>query len=410
MKELEVLEILEQTKGSNAKLAILRDSLENMEFGQLIDVALNFNKKFYVKKFNVNFNKNANKDLHDQFLSLLDELENRIITGSTAISRVESFFRECNELQAKWYTRVLKKDLRIGVDISTVNKAGYMVPIFDVMLAKDGKETKKLNEIIKKGVWVSPKLDGYRCVAVCSYGIVSLYSRNGTTYENFPSVISELEKMCEESSFVLDGEIMSDDFQSMQQSAFASTRGTTVGDVKYHIFDYLTPEEWDEKNFKLKKSERLAQLDSFLAEYNGDKLVKVPFTHVSDLNQVLELERQFLSEGYEGAMAINDVPYFVGRKTGGLLKFKTMKSQDCRVLGVYEGTGKYVGSLGGIKVLQEDGITECDVGTGFNDLNRKIFWQQPELIVDKLIEVSYQDLTNTSVMRFPVFKRFRSDK
>jgi hypothetical protein len=143
MKELEVLEILEQTKGSNAKLAILRDSLEDMEFGQLIDVALNFNKKFYIKKFNVNFNKNANKNLHNQFLSLLDELENRVITGSTAISRVESFFRECNELQAKWYTRVLKKDLRIGVDISTVNKAGYMVPIFDVMLAKDGKETKK---------------------------------------------------------------------------------------------------------------------------------------------------------------------------------------------------------------------------------------------------------------------------
>ena len=35
-----------------------------------------------------------------------------------------------------------------------------------VMLATDSKKCKKLKEIISRGVYVSPKLDGFRCLAV----------------------------------------------------------------------------------------------------------------------------------------------------------------------------------------------------------------------------------------------------
>ena len=54
---------------------------------------------------------------------------------------------------------------------------------------------------------------------------------------------------------------MSDDFQAMQQSAFASVRGTSVGDVKYHVFGLIPVSEWDLNEFEISTTVRLNSLD-----------------------------------------------------------------------------------------------------------------------------------------------------
>ena len=39
-------------------------------------------------------------------------------------------------------------------------------------------------------------------------------------------------------------------------------------------------------------------------------LVEVEHLWVNSMTKVLELERQYISEGYEGLMAIPDMPYY----------------------------------------------------------------------------------------------------
>ena len=78
------------------------------------------------------------------------------------------------------------------------------------------------------------------------------------------------------------------------------------------------------------------------------------------MTRVLELEKEYLAQGHEGVMVLPDIPYYLGRKSGGLLKFKTMLSRDCEVIGMYEGKDKYSKMMGGLIVKQENNlICEC---------------------------------------------------
>lgn len=412
MDALDVLEQVESVSGKNEKTKILADNKHNTDLQELLDAALNFKRKFFIKKFEYYpVDDLTNENCHYAFMQMLKQLENREITGNTAIDKVHRFLSLCNEKQAKWYGRVLKKDLRSGFSISTANKAGFNIPVFDVMLAKDANKCKKLEEIIGKGVYVTPKFDGYRCVAVCIDGDVTLFSRNGTNYSNFPSVADSLRVASMGTAFVLDGEIMSDDFNAMQQSAFASVRGTAVGDVKYYIFGLIPNTEWESEVFKLKTGERLRLLEGLydrLCEHSNLEIVDHAYT--DSLEECRKLEQIWLAQGYEGAMVLPDIPYYKGKKSNKLLKFKTMLSQDCEIIGVYEGTGKYENMMGGMHLLQEDGVTRCDVGSGFSDEDRARIWSDRSSVIGRVAEIKYQELTPDGVMRFPIFLRYREDK
>jgi DNA ligase-1 len=407
--ELDVLDKITRTNSKVDKLKILSDNKGNNNLAELLDATFNHHRKFYVNKIELPPASNEpNHGMHNIFMSLLKKLETREITGNYARGALSRFFACCTEQEQEWYLKVLRKDLKAGFSIKTAIKAGFKnIPTFDVMLAKDGKKCTKLNEIIINGVFASPKLDGYRCLAVINEGHVTLYSRNGTEYNNFPTIQQSLKKCFPTGKYVLDGEIMSDDFQSMQKSAFADKRGTTVGDVKYHVFGYVPYNEWVSQKFNMNTMSRLTELDKLSKKFDNN-IVKVQSTFVNSLDLVLKMERQYIQQGHEGVMVIPDIPYYLGRKSNKLLKFKTMLSQDCTVTGIYEGNEgtKFEGKMGGIMVTQENGES-CECGTGFSDEDREYIWNNLGEFVGKIAEIKYQELTNDGIMRFPVFVRWR---
>jgi DNA ligase-1 len=410
MSALEILELLENTSSTSEKQKILTANKGNTELADLLDAALNFKRKFFVKKFDDDPGELLiQHGAHRPFCSMLELLQSRRITGNEAKAYIESFFQICDPVEAKWYARILRKNLRAGFGLTEANKAGFNIPDFDVMLAKDGKDCKNLQKIVSEGVYISPKLDGYRCIAVCAYGEVQLYSRNGTVYENFPMIAETLETLCKDSSFVLDGEIMSDDFNAMQQTAMSSKSKKSVGDVKYHVFGWVSSDEWDSDNFKMLTQLRLANLALTIANADPAKVVLVQQRLVYKVEDVIKAEVDFIAQGYEGAMVLPNISYYRGRKTNKLMKFKTMHSMDCKVVGLYEGEGRHVGRMGGLKLIQENGKT-CDVGSGFTDEDREVIWNDPSCAVGRILEVKYQDLTPDGIMRFPVALKWRNDK
>lgn len=415
MTELLILDQIEQTSGANAKKDILLENKDNRRLFELFNSAFNFFKKYHIKKIDVaEFNPHQVSDLHPDFMKILHALEFKQVSGNQAKMLVENFLKQCNPTQQKWYTRVIQKDLKIGLSISTANKCGFAIPKFDVMLAKDAKKMKKAKQVVEQGVFVSPKLDGYRCLMIWDGELVSLYSRNGSIYNNFSKLQETLTNVFKTgfAPMVLDGEIMSDDFQSMQKSAFASVRGTTVGDMVYHVFGYVDYNEWINDDFVMTTKERLDRVKGMFEqtqlEQNTNGQVKlVPQTFTQSWDEILELEAKYLREGLEGAMALPDCPYYKGRKTNKLMKFKTFHTMDCIVEDYYEGTGKFSGSLGGLRIRQEDGKTTCGVGSGFTDEERQRIYGDFEQVRGRVIEVRYQELTDDGVLRFPTFVRWR---
>jgi DNA ligase-1 len=202
---------------------------------------------------------------------------------------------------------------------------------------------------------------------------------------------------------------MSNDFNQMQQSAFASKRGTTVGDVKYHVFGWISIDEWNSDIFKMPTQARLANLALTIANADPARVGLVQQQLIYKVEDVIKAEVDFMAQGYEGAMVLPNIPYYRGRKSNKLMKFKTMHSMDCKVVGLYEGEGKHAGRMGGLKLTQENGLA-CDVGSGFTDEDRAMIWNDPSCAVGRTAEIKYQELTPDGVMRFPVFLRWRNDK
>ena len=257
---------------------------------------------------------------------------------------------------------------------------------------------------------VQPKLDGYRCITeIDSNNKVDLLSRNGIIYRNFPKIYTAIRELNLQ-NMVLDGEIMSDDFQSMQRSAFAEKRATTVGDVKYYVFDLLTAQEWSDRKCSRSFLPRYDNLCSLLKDKHPDIIV-VESIICRNMKEVTRAYERFLEEGYEGAIIRNNVPY-EWKRTDNLMKLKpnldplSPKTMDCIIVGTTEGRYKYEGKLGALVVQQENNKI-CEVGTGFTDAMREEDW---ESCVGDIVEIKYQELTPDGIMRFPSFLRFRDDK
>ena len=409
MRELTVLDSIEKCSGKNDKRDILLVNSNNKKLEQLLDAAFNFHRKYFIHKFNMPkpVLQKVMVDRHDEFMFLLSDLETGNFRGGVGQTMVETFMGNCNALQQRWYSAVLNKDLKAGFSIESANKSGFDIPRFEVMLAKDGKKCKQLPVLLNGGLYASTKLDGYRCHATVIDGDVTLRSRNGKIYENFPTIIAALSQAFPKGKYIFDGEIMSDDFQSMQKTAF-DKKGQTVGDVVYHIFEDIPYNEWVSQDFKMKKSKRVELLDKHAKKWENKNLpLEVVDNHrITTMEELQDLEVEFIILGYEGVMIIPDIPYYVGRKSNRLLKMKSMLSQDVEILGFYEGKSKFTGMLGGFVVKQENGL-ECEVGGGFTDDFRKQVWAKKKKFLGRMFECKYQDLTNHDIMRFPIFMRWR---
>ena len=119
---------------------------------------------------------------------------------------------------------------------------------------------------------------------------------------------------------------------------------------------------------------------------------------------------------WEGLMVNLDSPY-VCKRSDCILKVKVFNDADVRVLNVLEGTGKNVGKLGAITIqFEHQGqLYECNCGSGFNDEERELYWNNPELLINKIVTVGYFEISKnqdgTYSLRFPTWKGIiRNDK
>ena len=97
-----------------------------------------------------------------------------------------------------------------------------------------------------------------------------------------------------------------------------------------------------------------------------------------------------------------------------IMKVKKFNSLDLEVVDVEEGSGRLAGTLGAIHVRYKGGNI-VKVGSGFSDEERKLYFSNPGLILNKVVEVKYFEETtnadNTFSLRFPTWcSNIRIDK
>jgi len=406
-KVLDCFENLAAAKGTNAKKALLKEYLNNLYFSTLMSYTFNPYRSFHVVKV-PKVKKENRKPIEPQeawklFILNADACSKREVTGNAAINLIHSTFQQCSEAQEKWMRKVLKKNLAIGVSTKSLNKVQpNFIPTFDVALAQKF-ERKRMSE----WVYIEPKLDGIRCLAIVENGETKLFTRAGKLITNFDDTIGkELSQLV---SGCYDGEIMSNDFTDLMRQVYRK-EDKNISDVYFAIFDYLTPEEWRKKEGSYSLKSRKNILKANVIESANKYLKTVPYeAELMPSEEVLkETHDRWVSQGYEGIMIKDtDALYSFGRDWS-VMKYKAFFDADCPIVGLKEGTGKHQGKLGSF-LVDYKGV-EVNVGSGLNDELREAIWKDRDSHIGRIIEVRYQEETPDGSLRFPTFVCFRNDK
>jgi hypothetical protein len=420
----DLLDDLEEYAGKNDKRRTLKIICENPVYKEIVGMCLNPRFPMYIgpeaKLHNDMFAPVEDEDhiTPDLLIELMKGLNNGTIKrGDEAASRVGQFIEGYTgdmKRMEKWVSRLVRKDLKAGVSYESFSKVTG-VSKFEVMLAKDIKKVIGAEEKFKGTIITQPKLDGYRCVAIHDNEAETwkLYSRNGKEYNNFPQLVKALNESYDlPYNYVLDGEVMSDDFQAMQRTAFSDKKKSVVGDLYYAIFDLVTIAEWLVQEGEHDTVKRYSTLKNLFDKgiLNNKIFRRVPSKVCNSLEEAYAMHPLYIEKGYEGTMLRANAPYQF-KRTDYLAKVKDMLSQDCTIKAISSGMRgtKLENTLGSITVIQEN-KTICDVGSGFSDELRNDLWSKRDKLIGKVIEVKYQELTKDGIMRFPVFMRFREDK
>ena len=360
------------------------------------------------------------------FLELANKLIARELTGHAARDAIELTMNiATTEQWNMFYRRILIKDLRCGTSEKTVNKVAkqfpqYTIPTFTCSLAHDSaKHEKKMSG--KKQIEI--KLDGVRVITIVRGNKVEMFSRNGKQFHNFGHIITEIEAVLAVNpapyDLVLDGEVMSADFQDLMKQLHRKD-GKQSTDAVLHLFDMLPLDKFKEGIWDKPQSTRSLYTSHWVRD-NAEQLAHVQALDWEDVDldtpegqeRFVQLNKAAVDGGYEGVMIKDiDAPYEC-KRTHSWLKAKPFIEVTLEVIEVEEGTGRNKGKLGAVVCSGTDDGKDIrvNVGSGFTDDNRSSFWARRDALIGQLVEVRADAITQnqdkTYSLRFPRFKTFR---
>jgi DNA ligase-1 len=414
------------TNSNTDKLNVLKDYQTDQEVLQALRYVYSPFKQYYVTSKNLKKRSDLVSPIGNQYgsiFTLLDTLNDRIITGHDAIAAVNRFILENRQYEDLIYN-IFDRNLKTRSTTSMINKVvPGLVPTFDVALAAtyDEKTKKKVN--LDSDEWyLSRKLDGVRCLAFFdNFGTVTFKSRSGKPFDTLGNVAKELEGL-KLYNIVMDGEICivdengDEDFQSIIKEI--KRKDHTIENPLFQIFDMISLEDFENKTSREKLSERL---DNLQMSIDHVYTPMVPPTYFRVLEQDLltswdmfESKMEFsVQSGWEGLMLRKDDKY-QGKRSTDILKVKKFYDEEYIVVDLENSPNRVI--VNGLEVEEmmlknviiEHKGNRVQVGSGFTIDERRNYFENPNKILGKTITVQYfEETTNqngTHSLRFPVIK------
>lgn len=422
-----VVEILEQLESSNGRLfkeGVLNDNVNNVLLQRVLVAALDPFIVYNVSKFKMPKADgsagltNAEQEL-GEFLDILSKLSARELVGNDARQSVERFMFNKNVLVQKWCKRILIRNLRCGIQATTINKTWpnlikeFTVALAETLSAKTPRSG-NLDDLqvppLEYPVYVDTKLDGFRCIAIKNNGEVRFFSRNGHEKDTHPTLKRVLESAPID-NVVLDGETLSADGKFETTSSIVGSRKNVKDDsgIVYHLFDMMSLDEWNARKCSRPYVERMKQVADTVTRIDHKNVVHVKGKTINSPRELIQFYRESLDAGLEGIMVKDLNSEYIFDRSDAILKLKPTTTHEGVVTGWYGGRDgtKREGEFGGFTFTLTNGVV-TKVGSGFSDVQRaEIAMNGIDHYVGKIAEVEGQFLTDDGKIRFPRFKRWR---
>lgn len=448
IESFQALDEIGSVSSTNMKQEILAGYKDNEVLKTLLFSAYSPFIQYNIKKIPVKptdcIGTEVSEETYNDFLQLLVRLSKREITGNAAIEELSDFLVKCCPEEYQWYSRVIEKDMRVGMADKGINKAiKGLIPVYEVLLADKiapedlNLDTPKAMKVLPNRIVTQYKIDGYRLnIHVLESGEVLIRTRNGKIVSGYKDLEKEAQQKLPK-GYVYDGEIVAPElFEWISQNMNASddsiianrdlfsevmSHAFSKEDNKqgiFNLFDMVPVREWNSQKTTETYETRLERINELVKPLELHHIVIVPTSRVyckdnpEDLKEIVDTFHYYLSIGWEGLMIKNVDSVYEFKRSKNLLKMKLMDTIDLEVVELYEGTGKYEGMLGGVYVEYKG--NKVGVGSGWNDEQRQKYWENPNEILGKTIEIAYQAETKNKQgglsLSFPVVKQVRKDK
>lgn len=364
------------------------------------------------------------RNIDSPFIDGFDMLDELAINNINDMLRnkIVHFLLSKDEDERILWTRVLTKDLRCKISGKTINKAiPNCIFLFSVMLAD--KYFDKIKKVVGNEFIITQKLDGARFILIkYANGNVRFFTRKGQEVDGMSELIEDCKFIpC---NTVIDGEVLLNKQGLHSKDLYRETmkefrkKGEKKG-LRLHAFDILTYDEFVKGKSNTDCKSRKAMLHNLIEQANFTNIVEVPIRYIGkDMSKINEFLDKAIENDEEGIMVnIANAPYET-KRTANILKVKKFQDGDMRVINLLEGTGNNKGRLGSITVQFKvnDEIHSCDCGSGFSEEERIKYWNNKELLLNKIVTIGYFEISQNSKtkeygLRFPTWKGIiREDK
>jgi DNA ligase-1 len=414
------IEEMKATSSTNDKKSILK-KYDSPVLRKLFEYVYSPFKQYYVTSDNLKKRQDLSFDNYDDLFSLLDDLNERRVTGHSAIQSVNGFIEKNKEFADVIYD-VIDRNLKTRATTTLINSVmPGTVPTFDVALAEKFDGNEKKVDFDSGEWWASRKLDGVRCITVIDeHGEPKFYSRAGNQFLTLGVLAEDIKKLGLRSK-VLDGEVCVmkegglEDFQGIIKEI--GRKDHTIVSPKYYVFDFLELEEFSAQSGNVSLAARLIILNAVVTGLTyAEPLVQI---QVENKEHFEELVADATRMGYEGVMMRKSVGY-EGKRSKNLLKVKKMHDAEYVVIDhesdvhrVIE-NGREIEEVMLKAVIVEHKGNQVRVGSGFSLDQRRFYHQNPDEILGKTITVQYFEETTDQhgehSLRFPVIKVVHGQK
>ena len=408
--------------GRNFKIAELEKHKSNDLLQTVIILALDPFTQFYIRKI-PKYTRGVHTIPLVQSCKQLKKLASREYTGNAAIEMLTSLLESSTPDDAKVLERIIQKDLKCGVSISTVNKVWpELIHDYPCMLCSASDE--KLISKFEFPAMVQLKMDGMRFNAIVKNGVVEYRSRNGKEIHGIKHLDQDFIVLSGSKNCVFDGELVVNDKgiildrQTGNGILNKAVKGT-ISDLESHkiratVWDVIDYEDFTVGYSSVPYRDRFERITSTIFT---DAVRVVEHQMVESIIEAREVFDRYLAEGQEGIiLKAGDAPW-ENKRVKHQLKFKGELECDLRIVGYEEGTGKYVGRLGAI--ICESGSTDnrvltVNVGSGFSDDLRTDLWNIRDELLGKIVALKYNSRIKNKQggdsLFLPIFLEIREDK
>lgn len=396
---VKIVKELEHISSSKAKEHCIRTNADNDTFVKILKYTYN-DMQYGIKKTTINkMEFLPDEDYRWSYIwDMFEDLAKSNINNDLILKVSNTIGYFTDESIRDLLIRVLLKDLRIGMNVKSINKAiPNLIPQHQIMLA-----SKFEGDLKGKKVSMSLKMDGIRNSVLIQEGEIKHISRQGKVVNGLNEINKALKQFDLEGYFI-DGELIRKNIDNLSSddnfrltTKIVNSKSSDKKGLEFVVFDIVPIEDYYIGKSVIPYKERLELMEELIGEGNEFIRLVPKFGITDNVKEIYNQLEKVIADNQEG-LILNTLNgnYGFGKRSKEILKVKKFEDADVLVTDILEGEGRLEGKLGKIEIQfkYKGKIHTNYIGSGFDDNEREYYWEHKEELIGKVITIKYFELS-----------------